>query len=82
MPTLFTGCLPRAPGGSPRRHRRLWTGRRHLDPSRLAVLCDALLDAGCPADDEILLHLRGDRDGSTLNDALAFEPSAYGARAD
>ena len=33
----------------------------HLDPSRLAVLADALLDAGCPADDEILLHLRGER---------------------
>jgi hypothetical protein len=32
----------------------------HLDPSRLAVLCDALLDAGLPADAEVLLHLRGD----------------------
>jgi hypothetical protein len=30
-----------------------------LDPARLAVLCDALLDAGCPADHEVLLHLRG-----------------------
>ena len=29
-----------------------------LDPQRLAVLCDALLDAGCPADHELLLHLR------------------------
>jgi hypothetical protein len=32
----------------------------HLDQSRLAVLADALLDAGCPADAQILLHLRGD----------------------
>jgi hypothetical protein len=32
----------------------------HLDPSRLAVLADALLDAGRPADAEILLHLRGE----------------------
>ena len=32
----------------------------HLDPARLAVLCDALLDAGCPADAEVLLHLRGE----------------------
>jgi hypothetical protein len=32
----------------------------HLDPARLAVLADALLDAGLPADDEILLHLRGE----------------------
>jgi hypothetical protein len=31
----------------------------HLDPRRLAVLCDALLDAGCPADHELLGHLRG-----------------------
>jgi hypothetical protein len=31
-----------------------------LDPARLAVLCDALLDAGCPADHEVLLHLRGE----------------------
>jgi len=31
----------------------------HLDQARLAVVCDALLDAGCPADAEILLHLRG-----------------------
>jgi hypothetical protein len=30
-----------------------------LDPARLAVLCDALLDVGLP-DDEILLHLRGE----------------------
>jgi hypothetical protein len=33
----------------------------HLDPARLAVLADALIDAGYPADAEILLHLRGDR---------------------
>jgi hypothetical protein len=32
----------------------------HLDQSRLAVLADALLDAGLPADDQILLHLRGE----------------------
>jgi hypothetical protein len=32
----------------------------HLDPARLAVLCDALLDAGCPADDQILQHLQGE----------------------
>jgi hypothetical protein len=32
----------------------------HLDPTRLAVMCDALLDAGLPADDQILLHLRGE----------------------
>jgi hypothetical protein len=31
----------------------------HLDPVRLAVLCDALLDAGCPVDAEVLQHLRG-----------------------
>jgi hypothetical protein len=31
----------------------------HLDPARLAVLCDALLDAGLPPDAEILQHLRG-----------------------
>jgi hypothetical protein len=30
-----------------------------LDPSRLAVLSDALEDAACPPDHEILLHLRG-----------------------
>jgi hypothetical protein len=39
-------------------HRLLPSG--HLDSQRLAVLCDALLDAGCPADDELLLHLRGE----------------------
>jgi hypothetical protein len=32
----------------------------HLDPAQLAVLADALLDAGCPADAEILPHLRGE----------------------
>jgi hypothetical protein len=32
----------------------------HLDQARLAVLADALLDAGCPAEAEILLHLRGE----------------------
>jgi hypothetical protein len=32
----------------------------HLDQSRFAVLADALLDAGCPPDAEILLHLRGE----------------------
>jgi hypothetical protein len=31
----------------------------HLDAGRLAVLCDALLDAGSPQDHELLLHLRG-----------------------
>jgi hypothetical protein len=31
----------------------------HLDPARLAILCDAFLDAGCPAEHELLLHLRG-----------------------
>jgi acetyl-CoA carboxylase biotin carboxyl carrier protein len=31
----------------------------HLDRARLAVLCDALLESGCPQDDELLLHLRG-----------------------
>jgi hypothetical protein len=31
----------------------------HLDPARVSVLCDALLDAGCPEDHEVLLHLRG-----------------------
>jgi hypothetical protein len=31
----------------------------HLDPARLAVLCDALLDARCPPDSDILQHLRG-----------------------
>jgi hypothetical protein len=36
-------------------HRHLPSG--HLDPSRLAVLADALLDAGC-TDDELLRHLR------------------------
>jgi mannitol/fructose-specific phosphotransferase system IIA component (Ntr-type) len=36
--------------------RILPSGR--LDTARLAVLCDALLDAGCPPDHEILLHLR------------------------
>ena len=30
----------------------------HLDPARLAVLCDALLDAGC-TDADLLDHLRG-----------------------
>jgi hypothetical protein len=34
----------------------------YLDAARLAVLCDSLLDAGCPADHELLLHLR-ERDG-------------------
>jgi len=38
-------------------HRQLPGGE--LDPARLAVLCDALLDAGCPAEHELLLHLRG-----------------------
>ena len=31
----------------------------HMDPAHLAVLCDALLDAGCPADAEVLRHLGG-----------------------
>jgi hypothetical protein len=31
----------------------------HLDPARLAVLCDALEDAGCEPGHELLLHLRG-----------------------
>ncbi len=31
----------------------------HLDPARLGILADALLDAGCPAEHELLLHLRG-----------------------
>jgi hypothetical protein len=30
----------------------------HLDAERLAVLCDALLDAGCPEDHELLAHFR------------------------
>jgi hypothetical protein len=30
-----------------------------LDAGRIAVLCDALEDAGCPPDHELLLHLRG-----------------------
>jgi hypothetical protein len=30
-----------------------------LDPARLAVLCDALEEAGCPPDHRLLLHLRG-----------------------
>jgi hypothetical protein len=30
-----------------------------LDPTHLAVLSDALLDAGCSADHELLAHLRG-----------------------
>jgi hypothetical protein len=30
----------------------------HLDPARLGVLCDALLDAGCPEEHELLTHLR------------------------
>ena len=38
-------------------HRQLPSG--DLDPGRLAVLCDALEDAGCPPDHELLLHLRG-----------------------
>jgi hypothetical protein len=37
-------------------HRHLPEG--HLDPARLAVLADALEDAGCQ-DDELLGHLRG-----------------------
>jgi len=36
--------------------RRLPAGE--LDHARLAVLTDALLDAGCPPDHELLLHLR------------------------
>src|SRR5262249_23002793 len=39
----YDGCL--LPGG-------------HLDPARLGILCDALLEAGCPEDAELLLHLR------------------------
>jgi hypothetical protein len=31
----------------------------HLDPAGLAVLCDALLGAGCPPDHELVQHLRG-----------------------
>ncbi len=38
-------------------HRLLPSG--YLDPDRLAVLADALEDAGCPPDHELLLHLRG-----------------------
>jgi hypothetical protein len=37
-------------------HRELPSG--HLGPARLAVLCDALLDSGCPPDHELLTHLR------------------------
>jgi hypothetical protein len=39
-------------------HRQLPSG--HLDPARLAVLADALEDAGC-TDAELLAHLRGPR---------------------
>jgi hypothetical protein len=38
-------------------HRLLPGG--HLDPARLGILADALEDAGCPAEHELLLHLRG-----------------------
>jgi hypothetical protein len=38
-------------------HRLLPSG--HLDPARLSVLADALLEAGCPPDHELLLHLWG-----------------------
>jgi hypothetical protein len=31
----------------------------HLDSARIGVLCDALEDAGCPPDNEALIHLRG-----------------------
>jgi hypothetical protein len=34
----------------------------HLDAARLAVLADALEDAGCSQDREVLLHLRGSGD--------------------
>jgi hypothetical protein len=37
--------------------RRLPAG--HLDPERLAVLADALEEAGCPPGHDLLLHLRG-----------------------
>jgi hypothetical protein len=30
-----------------------------LEPARLAVLGDALLDAGCPAEHYLIRHLRG-----------------------
>jgi hypothetical protein len=30
----------------------------HLDSARIGVLCDALEDAGCPPDNEALIHLR------------------------
>jgi hypothetical protein len=32
---------------------------RDFSPQRMGVLADALLDAGCPEDHELLLHLRG-----------------------
>jgi hypothetical protein len=37
----------------------LLLNKGELDPSRLAVLADALEDAGCPQNHEVLLHLRG-----------------------
>lgn len=39
-------------------HRFLPSG--HLDPARLALFADALEDAGCRTDAEILTHLRGE----------------------
>jgi hypothetical protein len=30
----------------------------HLDSARIGILCDALEDAGCPPDNEALIHLR------------------------
>jgi hypothetical protein len=38
--------------------RTAYEASGQLDPARLAVLCDALLDAGLPADHEFLVHLR------------------------
>jgi hypothetical protein len=63
VPPLPTSLLTWTEGLVPRLAQSAYDDRLllsgHLDPARLAVLCDALLDAGCPVDHELLLHLRG-----------------------
>ena len=65
-PTVATAPSPALPAWNdslvPRMANAIYEERAlpegQLDPARLAILGDALEDAGCPADHELLQHLR------------------------
>jgi hypothetical protein len=62
------GLIPRLAEAA-YRERQLPSG--HLDKDRLAVLADALEEAGCPQDHELLLHLR--RPGTHVRGCFALD---------